>query len=223
MSVSARHARRRRSQQPSRPPYVPPAPVVPAPIVAPAPRVVPAPMPAPIAPTPAPAPQAITAPPQPVATPALVAPTPAAPPVAPASGSVSPGLDSALAPPSAVVQASGGQSDTSDGRPLRIAGILSASFGVASIATGVIFYIRARSFSDAVTNQKRFNPSYQTVEKTAETLQWVFYCVGGAALAAGVTMYWFGMPSTTTEGHARLEVSPVLWPGAAGITASGTF
>jgi hypothetical protein len=95
--------------------------------------------------------------------------------------------------------------------------------GLASIATGVIFYVRARSYSDAQTSAARFDSSYDAIGKQAETLQWVFYCAGGAALAAGATMYLLGMRSSTGQQEARLAVSPMIWPGAGGLGASGTF
>jgi len=207
------------------------APTAPPTIPTLAPAVVPANPPAPIAPMPtrsppstlivpmaAPAPDAIIVPTQPAATPTVADPTPAAQ----APGSASLGLNPAQAPPG-VAQNSGAQADTSDGRSLRIAGILCTSVGLASIAAGVVFFFSAKSYSDAVTNQDRFDPSYETTGKRAELLQWIFYGVGGAAVATGATMYWLGRPSAARDGHARLEVSPALWPGAGGISARGTF
>ena len=110
----------------------------------------------------------------------------------------------------------------SDGRGLRIAGIACGVVGVASIATGVYFYTRARSYSDKVSKQATPNPSDDSAGKNAETMQWVFYGAGGVALATGVVLYALGWPSQESN-RPVAKVAPILGHGLAGLSAQGTF
>jgi hypothetical protein len=111
---------------------------------------------------------------------------------------------------------------SSPGRGLRIAGITCGAVGVASIATGVYFYTRARSYSDKVSNQFDPAPSDDSAGKNAETMQWVFYGIGGAAIATGTVLYILGWKEADSR-RPRASVAPLLAPGLAGISAQGTF
>jgi hypothetical protein len=110
----------------------------------------------------------------------------------------------------------------STGRGLRIAGIGCGVLGVVSVATGFYFYTRARSYSDKVSNQTPPNSSDDSAGKNAETMQWVFYSVGGAALATGVVLYALGWPSEESNRSAA-QVAPILGHGFAGLSAQGAF
>ena len=99
------------------------------------------------------------------------------------------------------------------GRSLRVGGIVTGAAGVASIATAIYFYARARHYSDIVSNDRNHTATDEQSGRNAETYQWVFYSVGAAALTTGAVLYWLGWPS----------VRPVVGPGVAGISARGTF
>ncbi len=107
----------------------------------------------------------------------------------------------------------------SPGRGMRIAGIACGIVGVGAIATGIYFYTRARSYSDKVSNQEVVNPSDDSAGKNAETMQWVFYGVGGAAVATGVVLYVLG----ARAGTERVAVAPWVGGGVAGLSAQGAF
>jgi drug/metabolite transporter (DMT)-like permease len=110
----------------------------------------------------------------------------------------------------------------SEGHGLRIAGISCGVAGMASIATGAYFYTRARSYSDKVSNQSTPNPSDASAGKNAETMQWVLYSAGGAALATGVLLYALGWPNE--ESHRPVaKFAPILGHGLAGLSAQGAF
>jgi hypothetical protein len=109
---------------------------------------------------------------------------------------------------------------TNPGRGLRIAGLTCGVVGVASLATGIYFYTRARSYSDKVSDQDVPNPSDDSAGKTAETMQWVFYGVGGAALATGAVLYTLGWQSGSGSTTA---IAPLFGNGVAGISAQGAF
>jgi hypothetical protein len=108
-------------------------------------------------------------------------------------------------------------------RPLRITGMVCGAAGLASIATGVIFYARARSLSASVASAQAFSPSDDAAGNQAETLQWVFYSAGGVAVGVGMVLYFLGRPSASADSHVALQVSPMLLRGGAGVSAGGTF
>ena len=99
------------------------------------------------------------------------------------------------------------------GRSLRVGGIVTGAAGVASIATAIYFYARARAYSDIVSNHRSHTVADEQAGRNAEIYQWVFYSVGAAALTTGAVLYWLGWRS----------VRPVVGPGIAGISAGGTF
>jgi hypothetical protein len=149
---------------------------------------------------PAPAPAAPIAPPSP-------APAPA-PPIAPAPAQI----DVASAP----------QPAANPGRGLRIAGIACGAVGVASVGAGIYYYTQAKSYSDKVSNQTIPNPSDESAGKHAQTMQWVFYSAGAAAIATGTVLYVLGWQATDTS-RPTARVAPLLGPGIAGISAQGAF
>ncbi len=105
------------------------------------------------------------------------------------------------------------------GSNLRTAGIACGVVGVASIATAIYFYARARSLSDKVSNQDPVNPSDLSAGENAETMQWVFYGVGGAALATGAVLYTLGWRASSE----RTVFAPMIGRGVAGISARRAF
>jgi len=109
---------------------------------------------------------------------------------------------------------------TAPGRGLRIAGLTCGAVGVASIGAAIFFYTRARSYSDKVSNQDVPNSSDDSAGKTAETMQWVFYGIGGAALATGAVLYTLGWQ---TGSGSTTAIAPLFGNGVAGISAQGAF
>ena len=76
---------------------------------------------------------------------------------------------------------------------------------------------RASSLSDQVTKNANGKPtgSYDQSKvdsgKLAETLQWVGYGVGAAAMVTGAALYWMGLPKageTPLSPQARALVVP---------------
>jgi tetratricopeptide (TPR) repeat protein len=206
---------------PSEPPPAAPVVVAPAPAAAPPfggfgtdslPHLAPRASPAPVA---APAPPGEVA--QPALSPAVLAPAEpatlapyAAPAVAPAASIAE------AAPPIAAPE------PASSGRGLRVAGIVCGAAGLASIGTAVYFYTRAASLSDKISSSDAPTSSDYQAGKDAETMQWVFYGVGAAALATGAVLYWLGSSSSASAQTATV-VAPMVGPGIAGLSAQGTF
>lgn len=106
----------------------------------------------------------------------------------------------------------------SQGRGLRIAGIVTASVGVAAIASGIVFGVHASSLhDDAYSGTYDYNKDQSS--KSYETLEWVSFGIGGAALITGGVLYYLGATARNTS----LAIAPLLAPGTSGAVVLGRF
>jgi hypothetical protein len=108
------------------------------------------------------------------------------------------------------------------GRGLRIAGIVCGAVGVAEIALGVGYGLKARSLSNKVAGATTFNPADDSAGLRDEKLQWGFLAGGAVVGAVGATLYYFGVRAARTT-PSSLSLAPVLGPGTAGVSAMGVF
>jgi hypothetical protein len=176
------------------------------------------------------APKTEAAPPAPAAPSAAASPPPAAtspPPVTPspppAVASPPPAAVSPATPvPEQFAVATSAPPAANPGRGLRIAGIACGVLGVASVGTAIYYYAQAKSYSDKVSGQTPPNPSDESAGKNAQTMQWVFYSVGAAAIASGTVLYVLGWRQADTS-RGMAGIAPMLGPGLAGISAQGAF
>jgi hypothetical protein len=53
-------------------------------------------------------------------------------------------------------------------------------------------------------------------------MQWLFYSVGGTALATGATLYYLGWQRDSAR-RQTTAVAPMVGPGFAGLSAQGRF
>jgi tetratricopeptide (TPR) repeat protein len=123
--------------------------------------------------------------------------------------------------PASVVAAPAPESRLAPRNGLRTAGIVTASVGVVGVAAGVIFGLRARSLSNQVETATQFNADDASAGKRAETLEWVCYGVGAAALVTGVVLTIVGSSNHADGAHSYL--SPMIVPQGAGLSAGGRF
>jgi hypothetical protein len=151
------------------------------------------------------------------------APEPKAEPAAAAPSAPIPPPVAVLPVAPAPEQVAAANETSSPGRGLRIAGIACGVVGVASVGAGVYYYTQARSYSDKVSRQG-LNPipADQSAGKHAQTMQWVFYGAGAAAIATGTVLYVLGWPAADA-GRSVAGVAPMFGPGVAGISAQGAF
>ena len=108
------------------------------------------------------------------------------------------------------------------GRGLRMAGLGCGALGVAAVGTGIYFYTQAKYYSDKVTGEAPWNPADVNAGKRAETLQWVFYGAGAAAVITGTALYVAGWHSADGS-NSTAGIAPMVGPGLAGISARGAF
>jgi len=104
------------------------------------------------------------------------------------------------------------------GRGYRIAGLVSAGVGVALVATGVIFALKAKSASDDLANlqpDQMWDQSLYDSGQSAQRNSYICLGVGAAAIGGGAVLYFvFGRPP---------PVSAQVSSSGAVLTLAGTF
>jgi hypothetical protein len=122
-----------------------------------------------------------------------------------------------------------GSPDASQGRGLRYAGIGCGILGGAALVSGVIFTVLVNKANQDMQNQKKSDSvpvstlnADLTNAPRYETLQWVSYGVGAAALLTGTVLYYLGAseapPATTTT-----TVAPLVLRSGAGAAVRLSF
>jgi hypothetical protein len=110
-------------------------------------------------------------------------------------------------------------------RKLRIAGVASAATGAVFLGGGLYFGAQARSISEEVTRNAAkgvYSPSRYDDGKRAETLQWVGYGIGAAALVGGGVLFLIGARHPSAEG-ADVALVPEVGRGHAGASVEARF
>jgi hypothetical protein len=107
---------------------------------------------------------------------------------------------------------------------LRTAGMVTASVGVLAVVGGVVFNVHANSLTSDLNQPTGWNRGKASSRDTYETLGWVGYGVGAAALATGATLFVLGGRSGTTAGASTgVALTPVLLPGSASLSLRGSY
>lgn len=101
------------------------------------------------------------------------------------------------------------------GKGLRVAGIIVAAVGLATVGTGVGLALKSQSLST-----KDYSQSREDERASLKTWGLVSYGVGAAAIATGAVLYVLGWPSDSSSGVALL---PVAAPDGASILLRGRF
>ncbi len=116
-------------------------------------------------------------------------------------------------------------------RGLRYAGIGVGIFGGAALVTGAVFTLLVKQTASDVENQtKGYGVQLSAVSgkladgRRYETMQWISYGVGAAAVVAGSVLYWMGTTSTAHKTRVTSTyVSPVFMAGGAGAGLNMVF
>ena len=155
-------------------------------------------------------------------------------PVEPATGAgdAGPGQDAGDAPASSTMGAAGLTSTTSPvqgadaGRGLRVAGVVSAAVGLASLGLGIKFGLDARAASQELSDKPPGEPwdasdrrRIQSGED-AERNMLISMSLGGAALIAGGVLYVFGAAQSSS---GSLAVRTTARPDGFWVHLSGHF
>jgi hypothetical protein len=158
------------------------------------------------------------------------APAPAAPVASPAAEPDKGTTPQPMPPPPLVVSVSApnmpasapGADDVQTGRSFRIAGVTTGVAGVALLATGLAFGLAAKSAGEE--NSNSWDPDRDRAGKNYETLQWVGYGLGAAALGTGVFLYVYGRTfAERTQTAARWRIRTALGRDGGGLAVEGRF
>ena len=110
------------------------------------------------------------------------------------------------------------------GRTKTIIGLSLLGVGAAGLATGIAFGVIAKNASDDLTkiNATRapFDPAKESSGKTAQTLETVFFAVGGVAAAAGATLLALGRREAAHRSRQAVSVAPIVGPTVWGLGLS---
>jgi len=123
-----------------------------------------------------------------------------------AAQSTTPEVSRTLVPP---------PSDGSQGKGLRVTGIILAAVGVAAVGSGVGLALKANGLST-----KDFSQSRENERSSLKTWGLVSYGVGAAAIATGTVFYIVGWPRERSSSVALL---PIPGPDGASVLLKGRF
>ncbi|MGD0835539.1 MAG: hypothetical protein ABSB49_02720 [Polyangia bacterium] len=144
--------------------------------------------------------------------PSFVQPVPAAPP----EPKSTPEASASVAVPSEKPEAPG------SGSSLRVAGIVTASVGVAAVAAGVAFNIESNNIVNQFETSVSYSTSRNTDINTYKTMAWVGYGVGAACVVTGAILFGFGLRGGSSS-PTKIAILPVAGPGQAGALLAGGF
>jgi hypothetical protein len=111
---------------------------------------------------------------------------------------------------------------THSGAGLRVAGIVTASVGVAAAVAGVLLNLKVNSMVKDMDTTVGDYESRNSDRKNYQTMAWIGYGAGAACVVTGAILYGFGL---RTGGNSSTSVAllPALGPGQAGALLTGGF
>jgi tetratricopeptide (TPR) repeat protein len=106
------------------------------------------------------------------------------------------------------------------GRTKKIAGLALLGGGAGLLALGAVFVGLAKVANDDVENPAdgTHDPGAEDRRNTFQTLDAVFFAVGGAAVVTGLTLYLLGRRDAT-----RVSIAPMFGPQRAGLDLTWRF
>jgi hypothetical protein len=122
---------------------------------------------------------------------------------------------------SVATQAEPQDDPSGSGAGLRISGIVAASVGLAAVATGVVFNLKANSTAKELKNIGGYSPSKESSRKNYQTAAWIGYGAGAACIVTGAVLYIVGIKQP--DSAQSLALLPVISGGQAGVALTGGF
>jgi Tryptophan-associated transmembrane protein (Trp_oprn_chp) len=108
----------------------------------------------------------------------------------------------------------------SQGKGLRVAGIVCAAVGLAAVGTGIGLALKTQDMSSEADKNGGTTQAQENLRRSLETWGWVSYGVGAAAIATGAVLYIAGWPHDKSTNMALL---PALAPDGASMILRGRF
>jgi hypothetical protein len=109
---------------------------------------------------------------------------------------------------------------SASGSGLRTAGIVTASAGVALLASGLVLNWKANSLTRDLKKLDGYSPGKASDRDTYVAWGWVGYSAGAACLAVGAALTYFGFHAGAPQSLAFI---PAAGPGQVGALLSGAF
>ena len=144
----------------------------------------------------------------------------APPPITPAV--VPPLAPAPVEPAPIVVQTDAVKPSPNAGSGLRIAGIVTAAFGLAAAGAGIGFNVLANNTVGDMESTLNGYASKKSDRDTYVTLSWVGYGVGAACLVTGAVLYGIGLRARS-KASTQVALVPAVGPGQAGLVFTGAF
>ncbi len=124
--------------------------------------------------------------------------------------------------PPAVGQSAPESASSPDGSRLQIAGVITASLGIAAVASGIAFNMKANNVIADMESTERYTSEKDSDHKAFKALAWVGYGVGAACVATGAILYGIGLGAK--EGSSpRVRLLPSVGVGHGGAVLAGGF
>jgi tetratricopeptide (TPR) repeat protein len=112
--------------------------------------------------------------------------------------------------------------EASQGRGLRVGGLVIAGVGIAGVATGIVLVLHGNSLHDeSIVAGSQFDSSKYNSAKTFQTMGWVAVGVGAAAAVTGVTLYILG--ARAANSGPSVSLAPMVAPRTGGAAFFGRF
>jgi len=125
-------------------------------------------------------------------------------------------------PASIVVQTDATKPKSNAGSGLRIAGIVTAVFGLAAAGAGVGFNVLANNTVGDMESTRNGYAAKKSDHDKYVTLSWVGYGVGAACLVTGAVLYGIGLKARSSS-STEVALVPAVGPGQAGVAFTGAF
>jgi hypothetical protein len=109
----------------------------------------------------------------------------------------------------------------SAGVGLRTVGIVLAGVGVVSVVAGVLLNVQANSLADGVN--QHYSRSKASTHSSYETLSWVGYGLGAAAIVSAGICYVLGVRQRGSSSAPDVAVLPAAGRGQGGLILEETF
>jgi len=111
---------------------------------------------------------------------------------------------------------------THSGSRLLVAGIVTASVGVAATVAGVLLNLKVNGMVKDMDTTLGDYESRNSDRKTYQTLAWMAYGVGAAAVVTGAILYGVGLRAGRNR-STSVALLPAIGPGQAGALLTGGF
>lgn len=110
------------------------------------------------------------------------------------------------------------------GKALVVGGVVTGAVGVAMLAAGVVFNLKANGMvNDMETKVDNYTASKNSSQQSYQTLAWVGYGLGAACIATGAILTFIGASRLGSSSETNVALEPALGPGQAGVLLQGGF